>query len=241
MRRTAFCVVTNATMRIAPEQDGQTWTSISNTRRNSSAPGAAERHQELGAARLAAHAGEAVLQEAAVEEARGRAAGRRAQRAVRALEALLMLALQTIEVIGQHAVERRVLGPARRVGAGACGGAGALHAPRGLSGSVPVPRAEVGTGHRGLGSRWDCQRWRQFGSGGGSGRTGALLPRRRRTLRNSGRPVPTHPILRSCSTTIPMLPRGRNDAATGRCARIGWAMSLVTISAPRRPRRSGSR
>jgi len=144
MRRTAFCVVTNATMRIAPEQDGQTWTSISNTRRNSSAPGAAERHQELGAARLAAHAGEAVLQEAAVEEARGRAAGRRAQRAVRAFEALLMHVLQALELIGQHAVERRVLGPARRVGAGTRGGAGVRHRPRRRSGSVPAAQDHCG-------------------------------------------------------------------------------------------------
>ena len=79
---------------------------------------AAERHQELGAARLAAHPREAVLEQTAVEEARGRAAGRRAPRAVRALETLLVHALQVLEVIGQHAVERRVLGLARRAGAG---------------------------------------------------------------------------------------------------------------------------
>jgi len=79
---------------------------------------AAERHQELGAAFAAAHPRAAVLEQAAVEEARGRMAGRWAQWAVRALEALLVHALQVLEVIGEHAVERRVLGPARRVGAG---------------------------------------------------------------------------------------------------------------------------
>ena len=70
------------------------------------APLAAERHQELGPARAAAYAGEAVLEQAAVEQPPDRLARRRTQRPVARFEALLVHPLERREVIGQHAVER---------------------------------------------------------------------------------------------------------------------------------------
>jgi len=92
------------------------------TRRTEVPPLAAERHQKLGAAGGAAHAGEAVLEQAAVEQPADRPTRRRTQRAVHGLEALLVYPLERREVIGQHAVERRGLRAPRQVGVrAACG------------------------------------------------------------------------------------------------------------------------
>jgi capsid protein len=77
---------------------------------------APERHHELRPARIAAHAGEAVLEQPTVEEAANRATRRRAQRTVRRLEALFVHALERGEVIGQHTVQRRDPRAPRQVG-----------------------------------------------------------------------------------------------------------------------------
>jgi len=67
-------------------------------------PLAAERHQELGPARAAAHTREPVLQPPAVEEPPRRTPCRRTQRAMRGLEARIVHPLQCGEVVGQHPV-----------------------------------------------------------------------------------------------------------------------------------------
>ena len=78
-------------------------------RRAEPTPLAAERHQELRPARGAPNPCEPVLQEPAVEELPHHLGHHRAQRAVRRLVALFIYARQRLEVVGEHAVERRGL------------------------------------------------------------------------------------------------------------------------------------
>ena len=57
-----------------------------------------------------------MLEQATVEEAADCPARCRAQRTVRGLEAILVHALERVEVIGEHSIERRGLRATRRVG-----------------------------------------------------------------------------------------------------------------------------
>jgi hypothetical protein len=78
---------------------------------------ATESDQELGPAVVAADAGEAALQEAAIEELLHRPPCGAPEPAVSGLELLLVHSLEVFEVIVDEAVEGALAGPARLVDA----------------------------------------------------------------------------------------------------------------------------